>query len=435
MAETPIEHRHYSRLIGPLAREVTIHWRAVLFLSIILCFGGLGVVSDPVFRSYLGGSVTLFFTVFFGMALLLTVMLRSFRKALLVILPAIAGVPVVLLCSFVLGHNLSPMEGLFATIILSTACGVNYDLVKKYFDERRKPATPMTSVFESFSKLSRPVAGVYILEAFTFIGIAAFTNDVTGYLGIFVAAANVLGLIASVTVLPASILLYEHAMAARVLSENEEKVFGYVKSFGSQKTHSPIVASWLGVAVSDVEKSLESLTAKGYLGSHFFAIDDPLVWFLLLGSYLLGTIFARTGLPAFAMVWYDLGLAFLMTVAVCLLSPQSLQGLSRGTRRFLGILLVLITLAIAFRTSVLLTEILMALLILGLISLFFGSSAAWLVGNTAVAIYFALIFLLGWLQFDWLATAPKIWAVGIGAVIFLLQLVIEEEAYVNINRE
>ncbi len=432
MEDQPIEHRYYSRFIGPISREATYHWRAIMVLSLILLVGGIFAVSDPIYRTQGGKAVTLFFTILFGLAVLLTVMLRSFRKASTVLYPAVLAASLVPALAWLLKETISPLEGIYASIVLATAAGVNYSLVKKYIDERRKPATAMTSVFDSFSKLSKTVAGVYILETFTFLAIAAFTAEITGLLGIYVAAGLVAALMCTILVLPASLFLYEHTMSSRALTEKESKVLGYTRSFGAHKKHHPIVAGWLGIAVSEVETAVESLKAKGFLGSHFFAIDDPLVWFLLFGTYVLGALFSLTALPSAVSVWYDLGLAFLVTVGICLLSPQALQGIPKSLRRFLGVLIIGITLVLAVRTSVLLTEIIATLLVLGIISLYFGSSGAWLVGNVAVSIYFALIFLLGWLQFDTLSALPKLWTVGIGAVLFLMQMVMEEEAYITL---
>lgn len=431
---SPIEHRGYSRIMAPLAREATYYWKAVLFLSFLIFLGGVFVTSDPIFTSYLGPTVLLFASLVVATSTLLTVMLKSFRKALTILYPAVFSIPVTLLIFFALGHTPSGIEGLFAAFTFTTAVGINYTLVKKYFDERRKPATVMTSIFETYSKLSKGVAGIYIIETLMFVGIAAFTYEYTGYLGIFTAVANGIALMASAAIVPAGVMFYEHVMAARVLSEHEEKVLTYTKSFGNDKKHSPVIAGWLGVATEKVEGALESLSAKGFLGSHFFAIDDPLVWFLMTSAYFMGAIFSRWGLPSLSSVWYDLGIIFLATVAVCLLSPQNLPGIPKSLRRFLGIVLAVATGIVAFRTSFILFQAVLALLIVGIVSIFFASSGAWIVGNVAVSVYFSLVFLLGWLQFDYVETAPKLWAVGTGVVVFLMLLLLEEEAYVPIKR-
>ncbi|MFH0961733.1 MAG: hypothetical protein V1820_03560 [archaeon] len=432
---SPIEHRHYSRVIGPLAREATYHWRAVLVLSFLLLAGGLAVTTDPVFTAYLGNTVILFISLVAATGVLVTLMLRSFRKALTALYPALISVPVTLLIAYALGESPSGIETIFATFAFTTAVGLNYTLVKKYFDERRKPATVLTSLFETFSKLSKSVAGVYVIETLMFLGIAAFTYEMTGFLGILVAIANGISLVATVTVVPAAVMFYEHAMAARVLSEHEEKVLGYVKSYGKDRKHAPLIASWLGVAASDVEKAFERLAAKGFLGSHFFAIDDPFVWFLMATAYFLGTVFARSGAPSLTSIWYDLGIVFLVTVSVCLFSPQNFPGISKGVRRLLGLLLGSATVFLAFRTSPILLEAVLALLVVGLASIFFASSGVSLAGNAAVSVYFALVFLLGWLQFDLIENTPMLWAVGIGAIVFLMLMLVEEEAYIPIKRE
>ncbi len=144
------------------------------------------------------------------------------------------------------------------------------------------------------------------------------------------------------------------------IQENEEKLKKLIKKYGKKAENYPFYASWLGIAVNEIERLIDSLEAKGFLGHNFFAVNNGFYWFIVL----ISTAFAVLPRVKLMLILFML----IYAAGVALLGPQMFG----KERRALGILLVISALAYFKSISKQVFLLASAGLILALVSIYFA---------------------------------------------------------------
>jgi len=130
--------------------------------------------------------------------------------------------------------------------------------------------------------------------------------------------------------------------------------------YGKRKENYPFYASWLGIAVSEVDRLIDNLEAKGFLGHNFFALNNLFYWFIVFVSALFAL------LPKFSFILFIFVLLF--AAGVSLLGPQIIG----AERRALGIILSISALAYFRLISKEVFLLSSAALILALVAIYFA---------------------------------------------------------------
>lgn len=422
-----------SRFVAPLAQEAAFASSTILLLGLAAFLAGLYVFAAfPLVEFQMQNSL-LFVTLLFFIPTILTLMLKSFRKVLIALAPAAVALALTSLTLYVLQLRVTGSAGLFASLAFAISISINFILARHYFDERRRPTTAINALRATYDLYSKVIVGLYVLMIVTFLSLVSFTTGETGSLGAMTALGLFWGLVTTIFFLPAVTVFYEHRASRKALSPLEQRLLPYAESFGHHKENHLFFASWLGTAIEDIENSIENLRGKGFLGANFFIIDDPLVWFFLLSSFVLGAAMSKTFAPTFGEIGYGLGVLLALTIGICLQAHQSLQFLDLSVRRLLGLILIAVSLFAASTLSGLFLQLAAVLAVLGLLSVIISTKPYWVVSNLTVSAYFALVFAAGWSLFDVsFSTDAKLWALGIAILVFVVQLVTEEEGYVFI---
>lgn len=384
--------------------------------------GLYSLLAYPVFSA--GPSTKLaFFLTAFIIPMVLVLMLRSFRKALIAVVPAAAAMLLMPLTIFLSGFPLRESQTvMFFPVVLAIGSGMNYLLLNSYFSERRKPTTAANAIYMSYSQNGRPLLGMYLLLVVSFLALSTLAE--TRLLGVMTSLALTYSLVYTILVLPAMLNLYELNRSKAALSPLESSVLNYLKAFDGAGP----LASSLGISPKDVNAAVNSLRRKGLLGPHFFSFDDPLVWFMLLFSYLAGTTLALGTFSASGILTMNFASILFLALGVTLITNGTLVS------RILGPALILASLYSVYQSvpeGNFPLAILLALV--GASSAYLASRGALVLFSNALAgIFYSAVFAYGWMAGAGGPNPPAVWLVAIAVVVFFVQLLLEEEVYVSI---
>lgn len=420
MEQQPAAPPHF---IATLARISLFNHKKIFALFLLVSAAGLySLLAYPVFSA---GPATglVFFLVAVIMPMMLSLMLRSFRKALTAVVPAVAAMLLMQLTIFFSGAALIENQAvMFFPVVLAIGSGINYILVNSYFSERRKPTTAANAVYLAYSQNGRPLLGMYTLLVVSFLSLSTLPE--TRLLGVMTALALSYSFLYTVLVLPALLNIYDTRRAAAALSPLESSVLKYLKMFD----YTGPLASALGVASHDVNAAANSLKRKGLLGPYFFSFGDPLVWFMLIFSYLAGSTLALGTFSAAGVLTMNFASILLLTLGVSVMADGTLAG------RIAGPVMILASLYSVYQ-SVPQGNFPLALLLalVGAGSAILASRGILvMVSNVLAGAFYSAVFAYGWLANGGAAVPPVAWLLAIAVVVFFVQLVLEEEVYVTV---
>lgn len=409
--------------IATLARISFFNHKKIFAMFLLASAAGLySLLAYPVFSA---GPATglVFFLVAFIMPMMLALMLRSFRKALTAVVPAAAAMLLMPLTIFFSGAALLENQAvMFFPVVLAMGSGINYFLVNSYFSERRKPTTAANAIYLAYSRNGRPLLGMYVLLVVSFLSL--FTLSETRLLGVMTALALSYSFVYTVLVLPALLNIYDLRRAAAALSPLESSVLKYLEAFDDIGP----LASSLGVASHEVNAAANSLRKKGLLGPYFFSFDDPLVWFMLIFSYLAGSTLALGTFSAAGIISMNFVSILLLTLGVTVMANGTLAG------RAAGPVLILASLYSVYQ-SVPQGNFPLALLLalVGAGSAILASKGILvMVSNVLAGAFYSAVFTYSWLASGGAPVPPVAWLLAIAVVVFFVQLMLEEEVYVTL---
>lgn len=360
---------------------------------------------------------------------LLTILLKSFRKAVAATAPVIIAALWTISAAGILGLNVSGSAALFVAVVLGFGAADNLVILKDYFLARNQPNSVAASVEYAFSQNERELLGGSIIAIVTFLALSMSTSPSIAALGVASSIAVAFALIANILVLPAILNTYEFTNAKRAINLKEQHVLSYAKAYGKGKESYPFYASWLGVAIEEIEETIENLEAKGFLGPYFFTLQDPIVWYMLLFSFLLGSALANFAMPP-ASTMIEPALSFvLLTMGLCVQGPQIKKKLKKKVKKLVGLLLIIAGGYFAYTQSLVFLEGYLILVVAGLLSIYLAGTKLYILSNLTSAAYYGVMFDLSWSHFGVLALSDNLYSVAFTLLVFVTMLGIEEETY------
>lgn len=369
----------------------------------------------------------------FMVPVILALLLKSFRKALIGTVPIIIAILWTIGAADVFGLSTAGSAALFAAVVLGVGATDNLVILKDYFLARSQPQTVAGSMEYAFENNEKELLGASIIAIVTFLALSMASSPSVAQLGVVSALAITFTLISNVLVLPALTNLYEFTGARRAITQKESRVLHYAKSYGKHKETHPFYASWLGLAIEDVEDAMENLEAKGFLGPYFFTLQDPLVWFLLVFAYAIGSSLANFALPPLSMMVEPFLAMALLTIGLCVQGPQVKKRMKKAVKKVVGLLLIVTGGYVAYTQSMLFLEGYLLMLVVGLVSIYLAGTKLYILSNLSSAAYYGVVFALSWSHFGVLSLADNAYAIAFALIVFVTMLGIEEETYVKLE--
>ncbi len=370
---------------------------------------------------------------FFVVPILLSIVLRSFRKAVLGTAPIILAVLWTVGTANLLGMEISGAAALFGAVVLGFGATDNLVILLDYFRARSEPMTVASAVEAAFERSEKGLLGGSIVAIITFLSLSMASSPSIAQVGVASALAVAYALVANVVVLPALTNVYEFTSARKAITGKESKVLHYAKAYGKGEESHPFYASWLGVAIEEVEEAIENLEAKGFLGPYFFTLQDPLVWFLLLFSFLIGASLDNFALPPLNSMLEPFLSVALLTVGLSVQGPQLKKRLDKKAKKVMGLVIMGAGGYLAYAQSMLFLEGYLLLLVGGLVSIYLAGTKLYILSNLASAAYYGVVFALAWSHFGVLELSDNIYAVAFALLVFVTILGIEEETYIKLE--